>query len=289
MKQYKTGYVAITGKPNVGKSTLINAVVKRKVAITSYKPQTTRNKIKALYNDTNSSIMFIDTPGYHKSMNKLDDHLNSEIKSSYKSVDCILLLIDPTRELDDEDYSVIKMISNYNINNVILVITKKDISKKNIDSYIENVKSKINIANEIHISSNMQETVSELLTLIKTKLPSSTKPLENIEDDDNFVISELIREQIIFNTKKEIPYSTLVYVENKKYENDIFEISAVIVVEKESQKPIIIGAGGQMIKKIGTLARKELLNIYACRINLKLFVKVEKDWRKNEKFLSISN
>jgi GTP-binding protein Era len=277
MKQYKTGYVAITGKPNVGKSTLINTIVKRKVAITSYKPQTTRNKIKALYNDSDSSIMFIDTPGYHKSMNKLDDHLNSEIKSTYKVVDCVLLLIDPTRDLDEEDFTVIKMIKDFNVENVILVITKKDISGKNVEKCINEVKTKIDIADIINISSLKNDNIKELLDLIKTKLPTNTKPMEDVLDDDNFIISELIREQIIFNTKKEVPYSTLVYVESKKFEKDLFDISAVIVVEKESQKPILIGAGGQMIKKIGTLARKELLNIYDCKINLKLFVKVEKD------------
>jgi GTP-binding protein Era len=256
---------------------LINTIVKRKVAITSYKPQTTRNKIKALYNDSDSSIMFIDTPGYHKSMNKLDDHLNSEIKSTYKVVDCVLLLIDPTRDLDEEDFTVIKMIKDFNVENVILVITKKDISGKNVEKCINEVKTKIDISDIINISSLKNENIKELLDLIKTKLQTNTKPMEDILDDDNFIISELIREQIIFNTKKEVPYSTLVYVENKKFEKDLFDISAVIVVEKESQKPILIGAGGQMIKKIGTLARKELLNIYDCKINLKLFVKVEKD------------
>jgi GTP-binding protein Era len=277
MKLIKSGYVCITGKPNVGKSTLINTILKRKIAITSYKPQTTRNQIKALYNDNNSSMMFIDTPGYHKSRNKLDDKLNSEIKSGYKLANVVLVLVDPTRELDDEDYTVFKMVKDFNIENVILVITKSDIGKKVIDKFIEQIKLKLVFNDYVYISSLKNNNIEELLNKIKSYLPNTTQPIADVEDDDNFIISELIREQVIFNTKKEVPYSTLVYVENKKMEGDLFEINAVIVVEKESQKPIIIGAGGQMIKKIGTQARKELLKIYDCRINLKLFVKVEKD------------
>ncbi|MDR1850989.1 MAG: GTPase Era [Mycoplasmataceae bacterium] len=282
MKLIKSGYVCISGKPNVGKSTLINTILKRKVAITSYKPQTTRNQIKALYNDESSSIMFIDTPGYHKSRNKLDDKLNSEIKGGYKQANVVLVLVDPTRDLDEEDFTVFKMVKDFNIENIILVITKSDIGKKVIDKFVDQVKEKLTFNDYIYISSLKNNNVEELLKKIKTYLPNATQSMEDIVDDDNFVISELVREQVIFNTKKEVPYSTLVYVENKKFEKDLFEINAVIVVEKESQKPIIIGKGGQMIKKIGTQARKELLKIYDCRINLKLFVKVEKDWRNRD-------
>jgi GTP-binding protein Era len=277
MKQYHVGYVAITGKPNVGKSTLINTIVKRKVAITSYKPQTTRNEINALYNDKNSSIMFVDTPGYHNSMNKLDERMNSEIKSAYKKVNCVLLLIDPTRDFTNEDFNVIKMIKSFSIDSVILVLTKADITTKYNQKVIDVVKEKIDVNDIVSISSLKTINIETLINVIKTKLPLENKPIENIEDDDDFVISEIIREQIIFNTQKEVPYSTFVYVESKKFENNLFTIDATIIVEKETQKPIIIGAGGQMIKKIGTQARKELLKIYDCKINLKLFVKVEKD------------
>jgi GTP-binding protein Era len=284
MKQYHVGYVAITGRPNVGKSTLINQIVKRKVAIISYKPQTTRNKINALYNDENSSIMFIDTPGYHKRINKFDDHLNAQVKSTYKTVDCVLLLIDPTKPLTDEDFTVINLIKDFKVNSIILVLTKSDITKKYNDSVIDEIKKHIDINDIINVSALKNTNIKELIGLIKTKLPTNDKPLDKIDDDDNFIISEIIREQIIFNTQKEVPYSTFVSVENKKYENDLFTIDATIIVEKESQKPIIIGKGGQMIKKIGTQARKELLNIYDCKINLKLFVKVEKEWRNNDRF-----
>jgi GTP-binding protein Era len=278
MKELKTGYVAIVGKPNVGKSTLINTIMKRKVSIISYKPQTTRNQIKALYNDDSSSIMFIDTPGYHPSRNKLDERMNNEIKGSYKLADCTLLLIDLTRQIDDEDRGIIKIIRDFHADHVILVLTKSDIAKKNIENkYVDEIKRMINIDDVLTISSLKVFNITLLLEIIKKYLNKTRQPLQENEDDDNFVISELIREQIIFNTKKEVPYSTYVYVESKKFENNIFEINAVIAVEKESQKPIMLGKGGQMIKKIGTMARKELLNIYDCRINLKLFVKVEKN------------
>jgi GTP-binding protein Era len=278
MSKFVSGYVSITGKPNVGKSTLMNAIFKRKVSIVSYKPQTTRNMIKNLYNDVNSSIMFLDTPGYHDPNNKLDTFLNSEIKASYKISNCALLLIDPTRDIDEEDKTVIKFLIDYNMENVILVITKNDLSseKKNT-KIIEQINSLIKVVDNITISSKNENDVNNLLSLIKKYIPVGKPLLEPTDDKDDFNVSEIIREQIIFNTKQELPYSTNVYVENKKYENNLLTINAVIVVEKESQKPIVIGAGGSMIKKIGTNARLELLNIYDCKINLKLFVKVEKD------------
>jgi GTP-binding protein Era len=274
----KSGYVVITGKPNVGKSTLMNAIFKRKVSIVSYKPQTTRNQIKALLNTEDSSIMFIDTPGYHESRNKLDTFLNSEIKGGYKMTNTAILLIDLTREIDDEDKKVIQILKEYKIENIILVLTKQDIaSKKHIGKYSGQIKELINVKDVICISSKNDENVNELLNKIKEYLPDADPISEAADEDDSFVISEIVREQVIFNTQKEVPYSTAVYVESKKFEGGVFEINAVIVVEKESQKPIIIGKGGQMIKKIGTYARKELLEIYDCRVNLKLFVKVEKD------------
>jgi GTP-binding protein Era len=274
MKKLKTGYVGIIGKPNAGKSTLINTIMKRKVSITSYKPQTTRKQITALYNDSSSSIIFIDTPGFHIPHNEFDKFMNKEVKSVYKTVDCLLYLFDPTKEFDEEDDELIKSINDFNVKNIILVLSKQDISSTKKNQYsIGVLKQKISFDEVVEVSSMKNENIDKLLTLIKTKLPLGDKAFSKIEDDDNFVITEIIREQIIFNTKKEVPYSVYVEIEQKKFEDNIFHISAVINVEKESQKPILIGKGGQMIKKIGVLSRKELLNIYDCKINLKLFVK----------------
>jgi GTP-binding protein Era len=188
-------------------------------------------------------------------------------------------LIDLTRPIDNEDLNVIDMIKAYKNERVILVLTKADISNdKKIDEYKEKVSKLIHLASVVVISSKKLIGINDLLTSISKYLPNENKNISN-QEDDNFTISEIIREQIIFNTKQELPYATSVYVELNNYDKftNTLNIQAVIVVEKESQKPILIGKNGLMIKKIGTIARKELLNIYSSNINLRLFVKVQKE------------
>jgi GTP-binding protein Era len=274
-----TGYVTVTGKPNVGKSSLINKLLNDKVSITSHKPHTTRNKIEALYCDDNSTILFMDTPGYHKSNNKLDVFLNSEVKSSYKRADLALMLIDLTRDLNEEDEMVISSLKSFNIERVILVLTKFDVSSERVvELYKQKVSALINYSDCIAISAKNDTNIIELVELIKKYLPSG-EPVQKNPDNDRLMIAETIREQIIKNMKQEVPYATNVVVESQDYDKqkNMFNISAVIVVEKESQKPIIIGKGGTMIKKIGTNARVELLKVFDTKINLKLFVKVHND------------
>jgi len=281
----KQGSICLIGKPNVGKSTLINNLLNYKISITSPKPQTTRQTIKGLYNNNNCNILFIDTPGYHNTRNKLDELMNYEVKKNLTISDCIFFLFDSTRPYDEEDEKILKLLKNIDLKNVILVITKIDSNAKK-NEYIDEIKTKFNFISETTISSIKKEGLKELIELAKPFLHDSDT-LYKIEDDDNFIISELIREQIIFNTKKEVPYSTYVKIEKKNMDGNLFNIYANIIVEKESQKPIIIGKGGSMIKKIGTYARKELLNIYDCKINLKLFVKVDEKWREKVKTLNI--
>jgi GTP-binding protein Era len=274
-----TGFVAITGKPNVGKSTLINTLFKKKIAITSYKPQTTRNQIIDTYSDHTSSITFIDTPGYHDAHNKLDMFLNSEIKSSYKVADVVMLLIDLTRKIDEEDLQVIKIIKSYEVKKVLLVLTKSDLNQKNIEPYKEEIKKLIDYDGVVVISSKTNTNLDEMLIQIKKMIPLTETVLSNIatSDNDDFIIKEIVREQVIFHTKKEVPYATAIVIQEKTYNEGLLTIMADIVVERDSQKPIIIGAKGSMIKKIGTFARKELLEIFDCKINLKLFVKTVPD------------
>ncbi|MDR0739370.1 MAG: GTPase Era [Mycoplasmataceae bacterium] len=283
----RNGYVSITGKPNVGKSTLINAFLKYHVAITSPKPQTTRNQIRAIYQTADCKIAFIDTPGWHEPKFKLDLFLNSEIKNSYKVADVILLLIDLTRLIDDEDRKVIETINKFNLTNVILVLTKKDISSpKKINEYTQQLAKMINPLDTIAISSKKNLSLDQLIKTISLHLPIEEQTLM-VEENDNKTISEIIRQQVIFNTRQELPYASTVVIELNNYDEftNTLNVQATIVVEKESQKPILIGKNGSMIKKIGIMARKDLMNIYSSKINLKLFVKVEKDWRNNEKFL----
>lgn len=284
----KTGTVVITGKPNVGKSTLINTIANKLIAITSPKPQTTRNKIKFTYNDDKNKIAFIDTPGYHIPNNKLDMFLNSEIKNAYKLADIALLVIDLTREIDQEDIEVINIIKSYNVKKVILVLNKIDVAKQGIDQkYEAKVKELIEISHVIKICANKIESVKEVIDTIHNHLDDNNDLVEDVEIADNFFISEIIREQIIFNFKQEVPYATCIAIRKKNYDpnTNVFEIYADIVVEKESQKPIIIGAKGQMIKKIGTKSREKLLEFYDCKIVLHLFVVTKKDWRNDTTFL----
>jgi GTP-binding protein Era len=275
----KTGYVSITGKPNVGKSTFLNKLLNKKVSIVSSKPQTTRNQIKGIFSDGQYNISFIDTPGYHDARNKLDLFLNSQIKSSYKIADVVLLFIDTTRPIDEEDKTIIKILKSYEVENIILVLTKMDtISQTKIDKYTNEIKSLTKISHSLAISSFTTYNIINLINLIKTYITSDNQTLDHT-DDDKLQVGDLIREQVIYNTKQELPYSVAVVVESIDYEKqkNMTTIKAAIIVEKESQKPIVIGKGGQMIKQIGTMARKEILNLYDSKINLQLFVKVQKD------------
>jgi GTP-binding protein Era len=284
------GVVVITGKPNVGKSTFINNLLNKKIVITSPKPQTTRDAIGVLYRDEKRIVEFIDTPGYHIPHNKLDIHLNTQIINSYKRAEASLLFIDLTRPIDNEDEDVIKNLQKIKIKNIIIIFTKYDLSSDNkVETYKQKLATYGNFGEYIVISNKTKfqydlllSTLDKYLTNVNGETLPTASPLT-----DNFTISEIVREQVIFNTKQELPYSTAVIIDSNIYDkaSNVLTIHASIIVEKESQKPIIIGAKGSMIKKIGTIARKELLKIFNCAIVLKLFVKVEKDWRNNSHLL----
>ena len=281
------GTVVITGKPNVGKSTLINQIAKKEVAIISQKPQTTRNQINYVYATEKKEIAFVDTPGFHFSRNKLDNYLNSQIKNAYKYANIALLLIDLTREINDEDLEVIKMVKSFNIDNIILVFNKIDAcEKQTIDEYKQKIQELIKVNDVIEISALKNLNTDILIDTISKYLINDPIILKET-DSDNFIISEIIREQIIKNFYQEIPYATCVCIKKKNYDKitNVFEVYADIVTEKESQKPIIIGRGGRMIKRIGTDARHKLHEYYDCKIVLNLFVVVKYDWRNNPSVL----
>ncbi|MGL4616740.1 MAG: GTPase Era [Mycoplasmoidaceae bacterium] len=284
----KIGYVSIIGKPNVGKSTLINNILNKKISIATFKPQTTRNKIYAVYQDYDSQIIFIDTPGFHNSKNKLDLFLNSEVKSSLKKSETCIFLTDPSRDFDDEDFDLVKQINSFNIKNVICLINKIDIcNNEEIENRYEFIKKQYPDFIIRKISANNNDDAKNVILDLKKILEDSEHPLlENIEDldySDEFIINEIVREKILLNFQQEIPYSVAVVTQKIKYdeEKNLTKIYADIIVEKESQKPIIIGKSGAMIKKIGTLAREELLEIYSSKIFLELNVKVRKNWRND--------
>ncbi|MEG1150723.1 MAG: GTPase Era [Malacoplasma sp.] len=288
------GNVIISGKPNVGKSTLINAIFNKKVSIVSRKPQTTRNQINKLFVTDKYSIMFYDTPGYHTPKNKLDLFLNYEVRKSLKIQDITLFLFDPTRERDNEDDVLLSELKKYKISKIILVVTKIDLVNftDEIKQKIEMLAIEINAFKTIYISSLNDKDIQKLLALIVENLDDieelDVHQLNNMENDnDKILISDTIREVIINNFRDEIPYSVGVKIESFNYEIEkkLFKIFAFIIVEKESQKPILIGKKGLMIKKIGMLSRAELETIYDSKIFLSLNVKVKENWRDSNSYL----
>ncbi len=278
--------VCIVGLPNAGKSTFLNNVLNKKVAITSYKPQTTRNQIKAIYQDKRIKILFCDTPGFHKPKNKLDSFLNSQVKQTFKQSDIVLLLIDACKDQIEENKILIDVINSYKIKDLLVLFTKKDLAGdvnlvRKLEMYgLEKTK-------HMFISNNSKQDINNVVSYIYDLTPSGNTIDLDINENDEFMIKEIIREQALYNLKQEVPHAIAVTVGNKKWdkEKNTFFIDASIIVEKESQKPIVIGSGGKMIKLIGTKARLELLKIFDCKIVLKLFVKVKQDWRNDETVL----
>ncbi len=282
----KSAIVSIVGKPNVGKSTFFNAIFNNKYAITCHKPQTTRKQMGMVYTyNEHEKILFLDTPGFHEANNKLDEFLNSEIKKTLALANVGCFIYDMTREFNDEDKKILKQMDDYQIEHKILIINKAETSKQElIDQVVEKLTNEYHFDKHIQISALHKINIDKFLNMLKEYLDEKIDISFYQEPDDAFVISEIVREQCLYQLKKEIPYGIGVDVISNNYDKEtgVFNIEANIIVEKESHKPIVIGKGANMIKSIGTRARKELLEIYDCKINLKLFVKVKKDWRNSD-------
>lgn len=278
---FKSGFVSLNGRPNVGKSTLINALVGSKICIISSKAQTTRNKISAVYNDSDSQIVFIDTPGIHKPHNKLGEFMNKEAINATYDVDRVIMIIDGSSEFGSGDNYVLDTLRGKDI---ILVINKIDlISKEQLFELIKKLKELYPFRAIVPLSAKNNENVDELIRIIKKDLNEGPKyfPDDMICDHpEEFIIGELVREKMLYLLKDEVPHSIACYVESiKKGPHNVLDISCVIVCERDSQKGIIIGKGGQMIKKIGIMARKDIEKLLGNRVNLVTFVKVKENWR----------
>ena len=298
-KQFKSGFVCIIGRPNVGKSTLLNQILKQKVVIVSPKAQTTRNKIQGIYTTDEEQIIFIDTPGIHKPKNKLGNTMletsftsikdvdliamNEFAFSSLSGADLIVYVIDATTPIGSGDEFIIEALQKVKIP-IFLVANKVDLVDdtnkivENINSY----KMKGNFTSGITISATNHFNIDQLLDMIKEKLPVGPMyyPKDQLLDQpERFVVLEMIREKVLLNTKDEVPHSVAITIERFKERNHLVEIMATIIVERDSQKKIIIGKDGSMIKKIGTQARRDIVKLLGCKVHLELFVKVEKDWR----------
>ena len=291
-ESFKSGFVAIVGRPNVGKSTLLNNFLGLKMAIVTPKAQTTRNKIQGIYTTDTEQIIFIDTPGIHKAKNELGNVMNEFAYESFDGADLILMLVDGTSPLGEGDKFIIEQLSKVKVP-VYLVINKVDLVKneETLKDNIKTYKEAYPFKGGITISASEGFNVEKLKKMIIDVLPLGPEyyPADQLLDKSvRFVVSEIIREKILLLTKEEVPHSVAVTVESFKPNNkneDMIDIRADIIVERPSQKKIIIGKNGEMIKKIGTLSRIDIVKFLDKKVYLDLCVKVESDWRNNKTYL----
>lgn len=284
----KSGFVGIIGRPNVGKSSLLNTIMGKKIAITSNKPQTTRNNIQGIYNDEETQMVFVDTPGIHKPKNKLGKLLNKEAYFSMNDTDVILFVVDISTPLGKGDKFIIDMLSEVN-KPVILVLNKIDrLPKEQILLKIAEYKDLYNFAEIVPISAIKKDNIDRLLDVIKKYLNDNMRYYEEgtyTNSSTEFIIAELIREKILNLTDEEIPHSITCVVEKIEYEKNIVNINGLIIVDRESLKKIIIGKQGTMIKEIGSLARNDIELLLGKKVYLELYVKVLPKWRDKDRYL----
>ena len=288
-KQFKSGFVAIVGRPNVGKSTFMNYVLGQKIAIMSDKAQTTRNKIQGVYTNQDCQIVFLDTPGIHKPKHELGNFMVESAYSALKEVDAVLFMVNAAEKRGSGDDFIIEKLKEIKTP-VFLVLNKIDlISPDELLDRVESYQETIPFAGIIPISVLQGNNVQELMTTLTNHLPEGPQyyPSDQITDHpEYFVVSELIREKILHLTKEEIPHSVAVTVDKmQKDEFDKVHVYANIIVERPTQKGIIIGKGGKLLKEIGVRARKDIEQLLGNKVYLELWVKVEKDWRKKKSHL----
>ena len=285
----KSGFVSLTGRPNVGKSTLLNQIIGQKLAITSNKPQTTRNLIQGIYNEDDTQIIFVDTPGIHKQNHKLGQILNRGAYYSIDDVDVVCFLVDAKAGLGGGDKYIIEKLKNAG-KPVILVINKIDgLSKDEIFNKILEYKELYNWSDIVPVSALKNKNITELIKVIKKYLPESVKFFDNNTVTNRsleFMASEIVREKILRLTSDEIPYSVTCVTTKFVKDKDNRIINVDIIVDRDSLKKIIIGKQGQMLKKIGTEARKDLEQILDAKVYLELYVKTIEKWRDREKYLN---
>lgn len=283
---YKSGFVSLVGRPNVGKSTLLNRLVGQKVAIMSDKAQTTRNKIQGIYTTDKEQIIFIDTPGIHKPKHRLGDFMMKTALSTFNEVDVILFLVNVTEKRGPGDNFVIDKLKSVE-SPVFLILNKIDqVHPDELLPIIEDYNKELDFAEIVPISALDGNNVDHLVDTIRKYIPEGPQfyPEDQVTDHpEYFIVSELIREKVLERTREEIPHSIAVLVESmKRNEDDKVEVRAVINVERKSQKGIIIGKQGKMIKDIGINARRDIEKLLGDKIYLELFVKVQSDWRDKQ-------
>ena len=283
--KFKSGFVTLIGRPNVGKSTLMNTLIGQKIAITSSKPQTTRNRIQTVLTTEEGQIVFLDTPGIHKAKNKLGDYMVSAAERTMNEVDVVLWLVEPTTFIGAGERHIIDQLKGVRTP-VILVINKVDtVKKEEILKFIDAYKNELDFAEVVPVSALKGTNTDELVSTVFKYLPYG----EAFYDEDTItdqpmrqIVAELIREKALRLLSEEIPHGIAVTIESMKEQGKICHIEATIVCERDSHKGIIIGKGGAMLKKIGSQARPEIEDMLEMQVNLKIWVKVRKDWRDSD-------
>ena len=281
----RSGFVALAGRPNAGKSTLINSLIGEKVAIVSSKPQTTRSEIRGIYTDENCQIIFTDTPGIHKPKFRLESRMNKEAADVIQGVDLIYLVVDASVPYAKGDEFVLNMVKNTGLP-VFLILNKMDKMKpEKIVKVIQQWQERYDFAEYFPLSAKFGRSFEDLIKTTSKYLPEGDLlyPAEMTSDGaENFRIAELIREKILTQTEDEVPHAAAVLIENKEFKKDKVYIQAMILVERDSQKGIMIGKQGQMLKKIGSLAREDIEKLLGKKVFLELFVRVENEWRSRD-------
>lgn len=287
----RSGFVSFIGRPNVGKSTLLNSILGKRIAITSDKPQTTRNMIQGIYNDKDTQIVFVDTPGIHKPKSKLGKVLNKQAYFTINDVDIVILVVDISEKIGTGDKFVIDILKNIEDKPVFLVINKIDkLPKEEILKKIDEYQKIYDFDEIIPVSARKKDNTDRLLNVIKKYLPDNIKYFDDniiTSSSPSFIISEFIREKVLDLTNEEVPYAVTCLVEEIEEDERTMNISATIIVDRENLKKIIIGKNGNMIKEIGIRARKDIEKYFNKKVYLELFVKVIPKWRDKEKFLNM--
>ena len=287
-ENFKSGFVTIVGRPNVGKSTLMNHLIGQKIAITSKKPQTTRNRIQTVYTDPErGQIVFLDTPGIHQAKNKLGEYMVNAAEHTFGEVDVILWLVEPTTFIGAGERHIISQLTKVKIP-VLLIINKTDtVLKEKVAEAIETYRKVYDFAEIIPVSALREKNLEAVIDMIYKYLPYGPQFYDEdtvTDQPERAIVAELIREKALHALDEEIPHGIAVCIDQMKQRKgkEFFDIDATIVCERDSHKGIIIGKGGAMLKKIGTNARFEIERLLEAKVNLKLWVRVKKDWRDSE-------
>ena len=282
---FKSGFVTLIGRPNVGKSTLMNYLIGQKIAITSNKPQTTRNRIQTVLTTDEGQIVFVDTPGIHRAKNKLGEYMVNVAEKTLNEVDVVLWLVEPTTFIGAGEQHIAKQLQRVKTP-VILVINKVDsVKREEILPAIAAYKDIYDFADIVPVSARSGDNTDELLRVIMKYLPYGPQFYDEdtvTDQPERQIVAELIREKALHSLQDEIPHGIAVAIDRMKMQNKVMHIDATIICERDSHKGIIIGKQGSMLKKIGSTARYEIERMLDCKVNLKLWVKVKKDWRDSE-------